>query len=56
MWVREHISGQFDIGYENNFDLDEFLQCLGELGQESMNYQKLTWIRNEFFSRKNEMI
>jgi len=31
MLVREHILDQFDIGCENNFDLDEYLQCLGEL-------------------------
>ena len=41
MWVREHISGQFDIGYENNFDQDEYSQCSEELEFENTNYQKL---------------
>ena len=32
MLVREHILDQYDIGYENNFDFDEYLWCLGESG------------------------
>ena len=56
MLVHEHILDQFDIGCENSFDLDEYSQCLEELGYENMNYQKLIWIKNEFFLEKSEMI
>ena len=56
MLVHELILDQFDIGYESIFDLDEFLQCLGGSEFENMNYQKLIWIKNEFFLEKNEMI
>ena len=41
MFDPEHILDQFDIGFENSFDWDEFLQCLEELKYENMNYQKL---------------
>ncbi len=41
MYDPEHILDQFDIGCENSFDYDEYLQCLEELGSGSMNYQKL---------------
>ena len=40
MWAHELTLDQYDIDFENSFDLDEFLQCLGELEWESMNYQK----------------
>ena len=56
MLVHEPILDQFDIGYENSFDLDEFLQCLEGSEFENMNYQKLIWIKNEFFLERNEMI
>jgi len=56
MCDREHILDQYDIDCENNFDLDEFLQCLGESEFENMNYQKLIWIKSELFLEKNEMI
>ena len=52
----ELILGQFDIGYENSFDLDESLQCLGGSEFENMNYQKLIWIKKELSLEKNEMI
>ena len=32
MLVHEHILDQFDIDCENNFDLGEYSQCLGESG------------------------
>ena len=54
MLVRELILDQFDIGFENNFDLDEFLQCLEGLECESMNYQKFIWIKDEFFLKNDE--
>ncbi len=31
MYDLEHILDQYDIDYENNFDFDEYLRCLGEL-------------------------
>ena len=40
MLVHEPILGQFDIGCENNFDLGEYLQCLGELGFEIISWKK----------------
>ena len=56
MCDREHILDRFDIDCESSFDSDEYLQCLGESGYEIMNYQKLTWIKNELFLEKSEMI
>ena len=56
MSVHEPILDQFDIGYENSFDLDEFLQCLGGSEWESMNSQKLIWIKSELFLGVSEMI
>ena len=56
MLVHELTLDQFDIGFENSFELDEYLQCLEELGLGSSNYQKSIWIRNEFFLKKSEMI
>ena len=56
MYDLEHISDQYDIGYENSFELEEYLQCLGELEWEIMNYQRLIWIKSELFLRKSEMM
>ena len=40
MLVREHILDQYDIGCENSFDLDEYLQCLEESEFENINCMK----------------
>ncbi len=56
MCDRELILDQYDIGCENNFDYDEYLQCLEELEWVSTNCQKSIWIKNEHFSGKSEMI
>ena len=56
MFDLEPILDQFDIGCENSFDLDEYLQCLGELEQESMTYQELIQIKSESFLGKSEMM